>query len=317
MAVHDTEPTNASEPIDPVLFERIGPQPEDVHELASRPVGFWRDSWRRLRQNRTALVSAAVIVLIMGLAAVGPLLTPYSASQLALDRQYADPSLGAFWFGTDQFGRSMWDRVWEGARVSLYIAFLAAALDLGIGMFYGAVSAYFGGKVDNVMQRIVEVLVGVPNLVVMILVMLVLEPGILTITIALVITGWTSSARLIRGQVLQLKEQEFFLAARVLGAGAVRLILRHLVPNVLYIVIITLMFTVPSAIFFEAFLSFIGLGITPPEASLGSLINTGAQTMRYYPYLLVVPAVVLSLLTICFRLLGDGLRDALDPRLRR
>ncbi|MBM7790222.1 ABC transporter permease [Tenggerimyces flavus] len=316
MATNERRTKETQDSFEPSVFEPIGPLEHDAEQLTGAPIGFWRDAWRRLRRNRTALVSAGVIILVIALAAIGPYLTTDSPSQLSLDRQYERPSLEGAWFGTDQFGRSMWDRVWEGTRVSLYIAFLATVLDLGIGMFYGAISGYFGGKVDNVMQRVVEVLVGVPNLVVMILVMLVLEPGILTITIALVITGWTSSARLIRGQVLRLKEQDFFLASRVLGAGVGRLILRHLIPNVLYIVVITLMFTVPSAIFFEAFLSFIGLGIAPPEASLGSLINTGAETMRYYPYLLIVPAVVLSLLTVGFRLLGDGLRDALDPRLR-
>jgi oligopeptide transport system permease protein len=181
-------------------------------------------------------------------------------------------------------------------------------------MSYGAISAYYGGGVDNVMQRIIEVLVGIPNLVVIILMMLILEPGIIAITLALTITGWTSSARLIRGQVLRLKEQEFFLASRSLGAGTFRLIAKHLIPNVFYMVIITLMFTVPSAIFFEAFLSFIGLGIQPPHASLGALISDGADQMRFYPYLLIFPAIVLALITVSFRLLGDGLRDALDPR---
>jgi oligopeptide transport system permease protein len=153
--------------------------------------------------------------------------------------------------------------------------------------------------------------------VVIILMMLILEPGIIAITLALTITGWTSSARLVRGQVLRLKEQEFLLASRSLGAGTFRLIAKHFIPNVFYIVIITLMFTVPSAVFFEAFLSFIGLGIQPPNASLGALINDGAHQMRFYPYLLVFPAAVLGLITISFRLLGDGLRDALDPRMRK
>ena len=167
------------------------------------------------------------------------------------------------------------------------------------------------------MQRIVEILVGIPILVVAVLTMLVLKPGILSLTIAIGLTGWTTSARLIRGQVLGLKEQEFFLASRSLGAGTYRLISKHLLPNVFYIVIITLMYTVPTAVFFEAVLSFIGLGIQPPNASLGALINDGADQMRLTPHLLIFPAIVLSLLTVGFRLLGDGLRDALDPRMRK
>jgi oligopeptide transport system permease protein len=301
----------------PELFQLTSLDLQEAEKITGPSIGFWGDAWRRLRKNRVALVSAAMILLVIVLAAVGPYLTPYTSDGQDLTRQFRGPSLSGFWFGTDNFGRSMFDRVWEGTRVSLYIAFLATALDLGIGMFYGAISAYYGGSVDNLMQRIVEILVGIPSLVVIILLMLIFDPGILSITIAIAFTGWTSTARLIRGQVLRLKEQEFFLASRTLGAGSHRLILKHLIPNVLYIVIITLMFTVPSAIFFEAFLSFIGLGIQVPDASLGALINEGASEMRFYPHLLVFPAIVLCLLTISFRLLGDGLRDALDPRMRR
>jgi len=190
-------------------------------------------------------------------------------------------------------------------------------MDLFVGLIYGSISGYYGGRVDNVMQRIVEILVGIPILIVAILTMLIFNPGILSLTIAIGLTYWTSSARLIRGQVLRLKEQEFFLASRSLGASTFRLLAKHLFPNVLYIIIITLMYTVPTAVFFEAFFSYIGLGIQPPAASLGALINDGAPQMRYYPYLLIFPAAGLVMITISFRLLGDGLRDALDPRMRK
>jgi len=298
------------------LFEPVKRSVRDAEELSAPPAGFWSDAWRRLKRDRIALLAGGIIFLVFILAVVGPWLTPYTPFAQDLERQYREPSLSGFWFGTDEFGRSMFDRVWVGTRVSLYIALLATALDISIGMSYGAISGYYGGGVDNVMQRIIEVLVGIPNLVVIILMMLILEPGIIAITLALAITSWPSSARLIRGQVLRLKEQEFFLASRSLGAGTFRLIVKHLIPNVFYIVIITLMFTVPSAIFFEAFLSFIGLGIQPPNASLGALISDGADQMRFYPYLLIFPAIVLALITVSFRLLGDGLRDALDPRMR-
>jgi oligopeptide transport system permease protein len=211
----------------------------------------------------------------------------------------------------------MFDRVWVGTRVSLYIAALVTAMDLCVGMTYGSVSGFYGGRVDNVMQRIVEILNGVPILIIAVLTLLIFHPGILSLTIAIGLTGWTSAARLIRGQVLRLKEQEFFLASRSLGASTFRLIIKHLIPNVFYIVIITLMYTVPTAVFFEAFLSFIGLGIQPPAASLGALISEGAHQMRFHPYMLTFPAAVLVMITISFRLLGDGLRDALDPRMRQ
>jgi oligopeptide transport system permease protein len=311
------ETSNRQITFTPDLFEPVQRSAEDAEMITGSPVGFWGDAWRRLKRNRTAIAAGCVIILVLALAVAGPWLTPYTSVGQALGRQYETPSLSGFWFGTDEFGRSMFDRVWAGTRVSLYIAALVTAMDLCVGMAYGAISGYYGGRVDNIMQRIVEILVGIPILIVAILTMLIFSPGILSLTIAIGLTGWTSSARLIRGQVLKLKEQEFFLASRSLGAGTFRLLAKHLLPNVFYILIITLMYTVPYAVFFEAFLSFIGLGIQPPAASLGALINDGADQMRFYPYLLIFPAAVLVMITISFRLLGDGLRDALDPRMRK
>ena len=299
------------------LFEPAHRSAEEAERITGPPTSFWGDAWRRLKRNRFAMLAGGVIFLVLALAVAGPWLTPYSPFEQILERQYQEPSLSGYWFGTDEFGRSMFDRVWVGTRISLYIAALVTVLDIGVGMTYGAISGYYGGRVDNIMQRIVEILVGIPILVVAVLTMLVLKPGILSLTIAIGLTGWTTAARLIRAQVLRLKEQEFFLASRSLGAGTWRLITKHLLPNVFYIVIITLMYTVPTAVFFEAVLSFIGLGIQPPNASLGALINDGADQMRLTPHLLIFPAIVLSLLTVGFRLLGDGLRDALDPRMRK
>ena len=301
----------------PDLFERVERSAREAEKITGAPTSFWGDAWRRLKRNRIAVVAGGIIILVLALALAGPWLSPYTPYEQVLERQYKTPSLSGFWFGTDEFGRSMFDRVWVGTRVSLYIAALVTIMDIGVGMSYGSISAYYGGKVDNIMQRIVEILVGIPIIVIAVLTMLILKPGILSLTIAIGLTGWTSSARLIRGQVLRLKEQEFFLASRSLGARTFRLITKHLIPNVFYIVIITLMYTVPTAVFFEAFLSFIGLGIQPPNTSLGALINDGAHQMRYYPHLLIFPAAVLVLITINFRLFGDGLRDALDPKMRK
>jgi oligopeptide transport system permease protein len=311
------ETSNRQITLTPDLFEPVERSAEEVERISGPPISFWSDAWRRLKQNRIAVAAGVLIVLVLALAVAGPWITPHTAYEQVLERQYKEPSLSGFWFGTDEFGRSMFDRLWVGTRISLYIAALVTVMDIGVGMTYGAISGYYGGRVDNIMQRIVEVLVGIPILVVAVLTMLILKPGILSLTIAIGLTGWTSAARLIRGQVLRLKEQEFFLASRSLGAGTFRLIAKHLIPNVFYIVIITLMYTVPLAVFFEAILSFIGLGIQPPNASLGALINEGADQMRYYPHLLIFPAIVLCLITISFRLLGDGLRDALDPRMRK
>lgn len=300
----------------PQLFEPADVGVEEGERIAGPPTGFWKDAWIRLRRNYVALAALAAIVLIIVLAYLGPLVSGYGPYQQNMDVRLQQTS-AQHWFGTDDFGRDMFTRVWKGTQISLYIAFLAAFIDIGIGIAYGAISAYYGGWVDSAMQRIVEILVGIPNLIVVILAMVVLQPGIVTITFALVITGWVSMARLVRGQVMQLKEQEFFLASRSLGASTPHLIWKHLIPNVVAIAIINLMFTIPNAIFFEAFLSFIGLGIRVPEASLGSLIEDGYKQLQYNPYLLWYPAAVLSLLMISFNLLADGLRDAFDPRMKR
>lgn len=222
-----------------------------------------------------------------------------------------------FWLGTDNLGRDQWTRLWKGTRVSLYIAFLAAAIDLIIGVAYGGISGYAGGRLDNVMQRIIEVLVGVPNLVVILLMIIILQPGILSITIALTITGWIGMARLVRGEILKLKNMEYVLASRTLGTKASKIITKHLIPNISGVIIINTMFTIPSAIFFEAFLSFIGLGLVPPEASLGTLINTGFDYIRIYPFLLLYPAIVISVIMIAFNVVADGLRDAFDPKMHK
>ncbi|HLR51567.1 MAG TPA: oligopeptide ABC transporter permease [Candidatus Avamphibacillus sp.] len=222
-----------------------------------------------------------------------------------------------FWLGTDTLGRDQWTRLWLGTRVSLIIALVAAVIDLFIGVAYGGISAYYGGRVDNIMQRILEILIGIPNLVVIVLMILILQPGITSIVIALTITGWTGMARIVRGEVLKLKGQEFVLAARTLGTSNGKILRKHLIPNISGIIIINTMFTIPSAIFFEAFLSFIGLGLVPPEASLGTLVNAGFENIRLYPYLLVYPAVLISVIMIAFNLIGDGLRDAFDPKMHK
>lgn len=300
----------------PEMFEPVGVDVQEGERIAGPPSSFWKDAWRRLKKNKVALFGLVSIVFVVAAAYIGPLISGYGpyAQDLSVRLQ---GSSSEHWFGTDSFGRDLFTRVWQGTQISLYIAFLAAFIDVAIGIGYGAISAYYGGRIDSVMQRIIEILVGIPNLVVVILVMIILQPGILTITFALVITGWVGMARLVRGQVMQLKEEEFFLAARSLGAGTGRLIWKHLIPNIVAIAIINLMFTIPNAIFFEAFLSFIGLGITVPQASLGSLVSDGYKFLQGDSYLLWFPAGVLCLLMISFNLLADGLRDALDPRMKK
>lgn len=303
--------------LDPGLFEPAEVDRREGERIAGPPVGFWKDSWNRLRKNRGALVSLGVVLSLFAMAfVIGPLISTQSPYAQDLARGYLGPT-SEYWFGTDKFGRDMWTRVWAGTRVSLYIGFLAAFLDIFVGVLYGAISGFLGGRTDNVMQRGIEILNGVPYLILAILAMIVFKPGIITITIALGLTGWTFMARIVRGRMLQLKDQEFALASRSLGASGTRLVWKHLIPNSLGLIVINLMFTIPAAIFAEAFLSFIGLGIQVPEASLGSLISDGAAELRFHPGLLWFPSAVFCLLMICFNLLGDGLRDALDPKMRK
>lgn len=243
--------------------------------------------------------------------------SPKSAKVVGYFDSYADKDITEYyWFGTDALGRDIFTRVWIGTRVSLLIALVAAMIDMLVGVAYGGISAYFGGRVDNMMQRIIEVLVGIPNLVVVILMIMVLDPGIMAIIIALTITGWTGMARIVRGQVLKLKNQEFVLASRTLGSSHTRILTKHLIPNTVGMIIINTMFTIPSAIFFEAFLSFIGLGLQAPDASLGTLINEGFKALQINPHIMIFPAIVMSLVMIGFNILADGLRDALDPKMR-
>jgi ABC-type dipeptide/oligopeptide/nickel transport system permease subunit len=286
---------------------------------APRPqAGFWRDAWRRLLRNKLAMLGLAFIILIAFLSWFGPFLSSYSVVEQHLESGRNLPPSAEHWFGTDDLGRDEFVRVCEGGRISLTIGVAAALIDLVIGVLYGGLAGYRGGRTDAVMMRIVDVLWGLPYLLTVILLMVVLPPGIGTIILALTVTGWLNMARLVRGQVLQLKEQEFVLAARALGAGTGRLLLRHLIPNSMGPILIMLTLTVPSAIFAEAFLSFLGLGVQAPAASWGTMINDALITVLSGEWWrLFFPAFFLSLTMLAFNVLGDGLRDALDPRLRK
>jgi oligopeptide transport system permease protein len=221
-----------------------------------------------------------------------------------------------FWFGSDNFGRDIRTRTWSGARVSLIIAIAAAIIDMVIGMSYGLISGYFGGKVDMVMQRILEICNGIPRLVIVILLLLVLKPGMLTIVIALMLTEWVGMSRIARAEMLKLKEQEFVLASRTLGAKSFHIIFSEVLPNIIGPIITQVMFSIPTAIFTEAFLSFVGLGIPVPQCSLGSLISDGFNSFTTHPFQIVPSIVVMALLMLSFNLVGDGLREALDPKMK-
>ena len=298
------------------LFVKAYVDESEKEHIARPNLTALQDGWLRLKKNKAAVVCLFTLIAIVLLAILAPEFSRYSYKETNYDIIYQIPSMEHF-FGTDQFGRDLWVRTWMGTRISLLIAFVAALLDLTLGVTYGAVSALAGGKVDAVMQRIIEVLVGIPHLIIVILLMMVMPAGIWTIVVALSITGWVNMARLVRGSILKLKNQEFVLAARVLGTSTAEIIWKHLIPNTVGVIVINAMFTIPSAIFTEAFLSFIGIGMQEPKASLGVLINNGYQVLRNFPHVLIFPAIVIVLIMVCFSILGDGLRDALDPRMRK
>ncbi|KUP07521.1 peptide ABC transporter permease [Bacillus coahuilensis m2-6] len=331
--------------LSPAQFERVEFDPSQAEAISRESLNFWQDAWIRLRKNKGAIVGLILVLVTTFMALLGPYFNEFEYSDQNLRHAKLPPKIPVlenvswlpfdgtdqdgfdwyeakevevnYWFGTDDLGRDIFTRTWEGTRISLLIGVLAAVIDFLIGVAYGGISGYYGGRVDNIMQRIIEVLVGIPNLIVVILFILIFDPGIFSITMAMVITGWVTMARIVRGQLLSLKNREFVLASRTLGATNNRLIFKHLLPNAVGPIIITMMFTVPTAIFTEAFLSFIGLGIQPPLASLGSLVNEGYRSLQTYPHIMTFPAIVISVIILGFNLLADGLRDALDPKMRK
>ena len=299
--------------------ELFAPAPKnsgDMEKISAKKLSAFQDGWLRMKQNKGSVVCLAVLLVVIFLALAAPLFSQFNYYDTNYGATFQAPS-AVHWFGTDKFGRDQWARIWYGTRISLLIAVVAAALDLVVGVTYGAVSAWFGGRVDAVMQRIIEVLIGIPNLIIVILLMMILPAGVGTLILAMSISGWVNMARLVRAEILKLKDQEFILAARVLGTSNRQIILRHMIPNTMGVIVINTMLTIPNAIFTEAFLSFIGIGLAEPKASLGVLINSGFQVLSNHPYLLFIPAVVIVLIMICFSMLGDGLRDAFDPRMRK
>lgn len=302
------------------LFQPIERSNLVVHQLSAPSVPLWQDRLRKLARNKLAVLGLMLLLCIILLAAIGSSLVPYSPSAQSLTSTNLPPS-GEHWFGTDDLGRDVWARTWAGARISLTIGFAAAAIDLVIGIFVGGVSGYMAGRgrlgdrVDNVLMRIVEILYSIPYLLVIILLLVIMKPGIFTMIIALSITGWVGMARVVRGQILQLKQQEYVLAAHKLGTSHAGIILKHLLPNAAGIIIVNLTFTIPAAIFSESFLSFLGLGVQAPDASWGTMANDSLGVILSGQWWrLFFPGLMISLTMFAFNAFGDGLQDALDPR---
>lgn len=311
----DAASAAAAENIPQELFTPSDAASSAMEHIAREHHSALHDDLVRLRKNKGAVVCSFILIAIVLFAIIAPMVSPYTYYDTDYTNKLASPSMQHI-FGTDLFGRDQWTRVWYGTRISLLIGLFAALINLLIGVFYGAISAIMGGRVDAVMQRIIEVLVGIPQLIIVILFMMVLPPGVGTIVIAMSITGWVNMARLVRAQILKLKNQEFVLAGQLLGTSRWKTITRHLIPNTVSVIVIQVMFAIPSAIFTEAFLSFIGVGLAEPQASLGVLIQNGYSALRAAPHLLLFPAVAIILIMVCFSIVGDGLRDAFDPRMK-
>ena len=347
MSENELRNTSAMPTITKDLFESASESSmQDKEKISAPSLSFMADSWRRLKKNKVAMVSLIILIIISMSSLLAPVIAPHDPNAQTVQYANMPPKIPGidinglngtvkqngvvidkyeasnvpedvyYYLGTDSLGRDLLSRILNGTRVSLFIAFMAALFNLTLGVVYGLTSGWLGGKVDNIMQRILEILSGVPNVVVVILMLLVLKPGISSIIIALALTEWLSMARVVRAQTLKLKNQEYILAARTLGQSPMKIAFRHILPNLAGVIIIQVMFSIPSAIFFEAFLSFIGIGIPAPNASLGTLINDGYKTFRFLPHLMWYPAGIMSVIMICFNLLADGLRDAFDPKMR-
>ena len=298
-------------------FEIIGCDNIDAEGILRPSMTYWQDAWRRLKKNKVAMFSMILLILMALMTLIGPMIANFEYEAMNSGMENLSPN-STFWFGTDNLGRDLFARVWVGGRVSIMIGLIGAVIDTVVGVVYGGISGYAGGLIDDIMMRIVEILASIPYLIIVILIRVILKGGGITpLVLAMTITGWTYMARLIRGQVLQIKEQEYILAAKALGANPSRIIARHLLPNTLGVMIVAITFDIPGFIFGEAFLSFLGLGVQSPMTSWGALAQIGQQKMMFYPYQLIFPALAISITMLAFQLLGDGLRDALDPKLRQ
>ncbi len=296
-------------------FTVVGGKHDQTDQLAAKSVSFWKEVRLRFMHNKLAIVGFFILIIVTLMAIFVPWLSPYSyREQLGV---YNAPPSASHWFGTDDLGRDIFVRAWMGARISLFIGITAAVIDLIIGVAWGSIAGLVGGRVDDIMMRIADVLTAVPCLLVVIILLVVLQPGLLPMIIALSITGWVNMARIVRGEVLSIKSREYVLAARPLGANTTHIIMKHLVPNALGAILVTMTLTIPSAIFTESFLSYLGLGVPQPMASWGTMASDGNNALDTAPWRLIFPAILISVTIFAFNAVGDGLRDALDPKLRK
>ncbi|MBK7995830.1 MAG: ABC transporter permease [Blastocatellia bacterium] len=277
---------------------------------------LWEDAWRRLKKNKLAIFGAIVLILIVTVSLFGPIFSSYTYDQINLDRSSEPPSWD-HWFGTDQLGRDILVRSLIGGRISLMVGLVATSVSFVIGVTYGAISGYFGGYIDELMMRIVDIIYSLPYLFLVIVLLAFFTKSIFMLFLVLGAVSWLTMARIVRGQVLSIKNQEFVEAARAVGVETPQIIFRHIVPNTLGPVIVYTTLTIPSAMLSEAFLSFLGLGVQPPLASWGTMVNEGIEAISVYPWQLIFPGLMMAITLFSVNFLGDGLRAALDPQMRK
>ena len=322
--------------VNPELFEKASDEEKQELVVIRQSTSLWKDAMRRFRKNKFAMVALVLIIILFLFAFVGPMLSPYSYDQFNAGQEDQGPN-AMHPFGTDRFGRDLLVRNMYGARISLSIGVVAAVLTLVIGSLYGSISGFAGGKTDNIMMRIIDVIYSLPDLLVVILLSATLKeplekllenssllsgiselgPAFFSMLIVFALMYWGTMARIVRGEVLRIKEQEYVLAARALGAKSGRIIRQHVLPNCMGPIIVTATLQIPSAIFTESFLSFIGLGISAPLASLGSMVTDALQGVYSFPSRVVFPSVIIALIILAFNTVGDALRDVLDPRMKK
>ncbi|NCX77624.1 MAG: ABC transporter permease [Proteobacteria bacterium] len=281
--------------------------------MEQKSQSLWSDAFDRLKKNKLAVISGIILIALIVLAIFAPWIAPHSYSYQNLELGAVGPS-STYWLGTDTLGRDQFSRILYGARVSLLVGFVATAVALVIGVSWGIVAGFFGGKIDSTMMRIVDILYGLPFIIFIVLLMVIFGRNIWLLFLAIGAVEWLTMARIVRGQVLTLKNQEFVLAAQAMGVRNLSLFFRHILPNILGTIAVYATLTIPQVMLLEAFLSFLGLGVQPPMSSWGTLIRYGVESMEEYPWMLIFPGLIFTITLFCLNFFGDGLRDAIDPR---
>ena len=281
--------------------------------MEQKSQSLWSDAFDRLKKNKLAVISGVILIALIALAIFAPWIAPHSYSYQNLELGAVGPS-STYWLGTDTLGRDQFSRILYGARVSLLVGFVATAVALVIGVSWGIVAGFFGGKIDSTMMRIVDILYGLPFIIFIVLLMVIFGRNIWLLFLAIGAVEWLTMARIVRGQVLTLKNQEFVLAAQAMGVRNLSLFFRHILPNILGTIAVYATLTIPQVMLLEAFLSFLGLGVQPPMSSWGTLIRYGVESMEEYPWMLIFPGLIFTITLFCLNFFGDGLRDAIDPR---